>query len=167
MQNYLKANQSKITQEEARRNFKMRCMVSDVKANFKWKYENVDCEKCEEEENQEHVISCNMIDNLKKEEIPKNDEIWKNDEENQIQIEKRFIENMKIRKKLMETSYLDQVTFKYVCIIAKLSPAQSNFNSVGWAKLALIPTFTHQPPHPCGESTEKAISRRLLAKFRM
>ena len=26
---------------------------------------------------------------------------------------------------------------------AKLSPAQSNFNSVGWAELALIPTFTN------------------------
>ena len=27
--------------------------------------------------------------------------------------------------------------------IAKLSPAQSNSNSVGWAKIALISTFTH------------------------
>ena len=27
--------------------------------------------------------------------------------------------------------------------IAKLSPAQSNSNSVGWAEIALISTFTH------------------------
>ena len=44
--------------------------------------------------------------------------------------------------------------------IAKLSQAQSNLNSVGWAELALIPTFTR-------ESTEKAILMRLLAKPQM
>ena len=50
--------------------------------------------------------------------------------------------------------------------IAKLSQAQSNLNSVGWAELALIPTFTHPPPAlPPRESTEKAISIRLLAKL--
>ena len=42
---------------------------------------------------------------------------------------------------------------------AKLSPAQSNFNSVGWADLALIPTFTppsNPPPlhHPQGKYWE-------------
>ena len=42
--------------------------------------------------------------------------------------------------------------------IAKLSPAQTNSNSVGWAKIALISTLR--------ESTEKAISIRVLAKFR-
>ena len=31
----------------------------------------------------------------------------------------------------------------FLFIIAKLSQAQSNFNSVGWAEIALIPTFTH------------------------
>ena len=31
-------------------------------------------------------------------------------------------------------------------IFAKLSPAQSNSNSVGWAEIALISTFTHPPP---------------------
>ena len=40
----------------------------------------------------------------------------------------------------------------FLFIIAKLSQAQSNFNSVGWAEIALIPTFTH-PPTP-RESTE-------------
>ena len=34
----------------------------------------------------------------------------------------------------------------FLFIIAKLSQAQSNFNSVGWAEIALIPTFTHPPP---------------------
>ena len=39
----------------------------------------------------------------------------------------------------------------FLFIIAKLSQAQSNFNSVGWAELALIPTFTHPPTHPQGK----------------
>ena len=38
-------------------------------------------------------------------------------------------------------------------IIAKLSTAQSNSGSVGWAEIALISTFTHPPPTP-RESTE-------------
>ena len=46
--------------------------------------------------------------------------------------------------------------------IAKLSPIQFNFNSVGWAELAFISTFIHPPR----ESTEKEISIRLLAKFK-
>ena len=103
IQNYLKANQTKITQEEAREIFKMRCMVSDVKGNFKWKYENVNCENCEEEEDQEHIISCNMIKDSKKEEMPRYDEILKNNVKNQIQIAKKFIENMKIRKKMINS----------------------------------------------------------------
>ena len=103
IQNYLKANQIKITQEEAREIFKMRCMVSDVKGNFKWKYENVNCENCEEEEDQEHIISCNMIKDSKKEEMPRYDEILKNNVKNQIQIAKKFIDNMKIRRKMINS----------------------------------------------------------------
>ena len=36
-------------------------------------------------------------------------------------------------------------------LVAKLSPAQSNSNSVGWSEIALISTFTHPPPHPQGK----------------
>ena len=41
-------------------------------------------------------------------------------------------------------------------VSAKLSPAQSNSNLVGWAEIALISTFTHPPPTPPTprESTE-------------
>ena len=39
----------------------------------------------------------------------------------------------------------------FLFIIAKLSQAQSNFNSVGWAEIALISTFT---PHPQGQYRE-------------
>ena len=41
-------------------------------------------------------------------------------------------------------------------IFAKLSPAQSNSNSVGWAEIALIPTFTHPLPPPPGKVPSSA-----------
>ena len=106
MQKYLKPNETKITQEEAREIFRMRCNVSDVKANYRWKFEDVDCSICQEEENQEHIINCNMINNYEMEEIPQYDEIWKSDVKNQIQIAKKLIENMNIRKKILKL-YLD------------------------------------------------------------
>ena len=40
----------------------------------------------------------------------------------------------------------------YITQFSKLSPPQSNFNSVVWAELALIPKFT--PPHPQGKYWE-------------
>ena len=99
MQNYLKANQLKITQEEAREIFKLRCRVTDVKSNFKSNYENIDCENCYEEENQQHVLTCKILNKLENDEIPEYDEILKNNVKNQLQIAKKFIKNMKIRKK--------------------------------------------------------------------
>ena len=99
MQNYLKANKLKITQEEAQEIFKLRCRVTDVKSNFKSKYENIDCENCHEEENQQHVLTFKILNKLENDEIPEYDEILKNNIKNQLQIAKKFIKNMKIRKK--------------------------------------------------------------------
>ena len=62
MQNYLKPNRSKIKIEEAQEIFKMRSRVSDVKSNFKGKYENSTCNICEnEDETQKHIIDCPLI----------------------------------------------------------------------------------------------------------
>ena len=47
MQKYLKSCKTKITQEEAQEIFKMRSRVSNVKMNFKGKYESLECEACE------------------------------------------------------------------------------------------------------------------------
>ena len=70
---------------------------------------------------------------------------------NHIQIVHRCVSSTILKKK---------ENFSY---FAKLSPAQSNFKSVGWAELALIPIFTH-PPTP-RESTEKVISIWVLVKL--
>ena len=41
-----------------------------------------------------------------------------------------------------------RVSFNDIKNIAKLSRAQSNSNSVDWAEIALISTFTPHPPTP-------------------
>ena len=99
MQNYLKASKEKITHDEAREIFKLRCRVTDVKANYKGKYENIECKICHEEENQQHIINCEILNKGEKAKIPEYDEILKNDARKQVQIAKKFIENMKTRNK--------------------------------------------------------------------
>ena len=59
---YLKANKMKINQDEAITIFKMRSRISNVKVNFRGKYESFQCDVCEEEdENQEHLMKCKEI----------------------------------------------------------------------------------------------------------
>ena len=72
-------------------------------ANFKGKYENNDCENCNEEENQKYVLSCKILNKLEKDDIPEYDELLKNNVTNQLKIAKKLMKNMKIRKKLNNT----------------------------------------------------------------
>ena len=58
------------------------------------------------------------------------------------------------REELATLSFTHTFGFFPYLNIAKLSPAQSNSNSVGWAEIALISTFTN-PPTP-RESTQSA-----------
>ena len=102
MQKYLKSNPVKITQEEAKEIFKLRSKVTEVKENFKGKYENIECELCKEEENQEHIMTCKELNkNEKIEKIPDFEEIYKGNITNQLKIVRKFLENMKKRKKLL------------------------------------------------------------------
>ena len=56
MQNYLKGNKSKITVELAQTIFKMRSRVTEVKLNYRGKYENLECEVCGKmEKSQKHI----------------------------------------------------------------------------------------------------------------
>ena len=77
MQKYLQANSCKITQEEAKLIFKLRCRTINVKRNMKGMYDNLDCTACgAEEETQEHVIKCEKLS--------------KNKEKNDVNYEKLF-----------------------------------------------------------------------------
>ena len=105
MQNYLKSNTIKTTQEERQEIFRLRCKVTDVKSNFKGKYDNLECNICEkeEEQSQKHIIECMELNKNKSEEfekMPRYEEIYKNNVSNQIKITRKFIVNMKRKKEL-------------------------------------------------------------------
>ena len=106
MQKYLKGNKNNIKIEEAQMIFKLRSRMADVKVNFRNKYEVLECDICkDEEETQKHILECDEIlkntnKNIKETEY---DELFKDNVTNQTDIAKTFIENMKIKKKIIET----------------------------------------------------------------
>ena len=104
MQAYLTANKLKISQIEAQEIFKIRCRVTDVKANFRGKYEDFECKICNEnlEENQEHILKCKILNKFENEKNIEYGEILKSDVKKQIRIVRKFLENMKYRKKFKE-----------------------------------------------------------------
>ena len=109
MQGYLKPNKIKMKIEEAQEIFRMRSRVTDLKTNFKGKYESFECDVCKiDDETQKHIIECKEIIKEKKEdkELPEYEELYKRNVQNQVIIARHFLENMKIRKKLKNRKYL-------------------------------------------------------------
>jgi hypothetical protein len=105
MQRYLKAGGFKINQEEVQTIFKMRNRVTEVKINFRGKYESFECGLCnKEDESQKHMIECTEILKHKKTNIkpPDYDDLFKGNVKNQLMIAKTFLENMKIKENLKE-----------------------------------------------------------------
>merc|ERR1712173_396999 len=103
MQNYLKSNTIKTTQRETQEIFRLRCGVTEVKSNFKEKYDDLECKICEKEENesQKHIIEeCMELNKNKSEQMPRYEEIFKNNAPNQIKITRKYIENMKKKKEM-------------------------------------------------------------------
>ena len=77
--------------------------MTDVKTNFIGKYENFECDLCnEEDETQKHVLECKEIMKQMKDkvEIPEFGEIFKGNVKKQLEIAKSFLENMKIKEDL-------------------------------------------------------------------
>ena len=105
IQRYLKANKMKINQDEAITIFKMRSRISNVKVNFRGKYESYQCDVCEEEdENQEHLMKYKEITKNKNncEKNKNDDKLFESSVENMKEIATCFMENMKIREKLVK-----------------------------------------------------------------
>ena len=103
MQGYMKPNNLKMKIEEVQEIFKMRCRVTDVKTNYKAKYESFECEACKkEEETQKHIIECTEINKGKNdyEKLPDYEELHKRNVKNQVLIVRHFLENIKMRKKV-------------------------------------------------------------------
>ena len=62
MQKYLMPNDENLSKEDAQLIFKLRSRVTETKTNMKGKYDSHECSACgEENENQEHVIKCNVL----------------------------------------------------------------------------------------------------------
>ena len=99
MQKYLTSCKVKITQEEAQAIFKLRTRMTDVKCNYKGKYESYECEICiKEEESQKHILICEKL-NEKYEIKIEYEEIFHGSVKNKIEIARRFIKNLKNREK--------------------------------------------------------------------
>ena len=101
MQTYLKPNRIQVSKEERQLIFKLRSRVTEVKMNFKTKYEDLNCKTCNmEEETQKHVLECGEID--KKE--PKSkcslnyNKLFNGDTEDKVLIVRSFRKRMEIRE---------------------------------------------------------------------
>ena len=64
MEEYNKKYMEKFHYEEARAIFMMITRMIDVKANYKNKYRNLECEICKVKENIEHLFKCKKYHDL-------------------------------------------------------------------------------------------------------
>ena len=75
--------------------------MSDVKVNYKGKYDTYVCQVCKiDDESQEHIISKCKIINRKEEENMKYEDIFFGNVIKKVKIARKFISNIKIREKL-------------------------------------------------------------------
>ena len=102
---YLKSSKKQITNEERQEIFKLRSRATEVKINFKKKFENLLCEACKiEEETQQHILKCREIEK----EEPKLkcnidfEMIFHGSVEDKVQIARVFKKKMKIREKYLK-----------------------------------------------------------------
>ena len=104
MQKYLMPNDENLSKEDAQLIFKLRSRVTETKTNMKGKYDSHECSACgEENENQEHVIKCNVLLQMNTDydkEVTNYDEVLHGNVAQQSKIAKLFKNNMKILKKL-------------------------------------------------------------------
>ena len=104
MQNYLKGNRTKISQNMAEIIFRLRSRVTKVKMNYKGSFENLECEVCkEEQESQKHIIEeCKKILKIKGNSAKdiNYEKIFSENVKQQIEIAKQFEENWKIRNSM-------------------------------------------------------------------
>ena len=106
MYEYNKNYIEKFHYEEARAIFMMITRMIDVKANYKNKYKNLECEICSVEENTEHLFKCKKYHDLNEkingetlQEILKN-----NKEDNIAKIIKEIIRRKNNENKIEETN---------------------------------------------------------------
>ena len=95
----------KINQEDAQTIFRLRSRMTEVKCNYKGKYDTFECDLCsEEEETQEHLLTCKQIMKNKQDvkKTPEYKKIFERDVRIQLEIANIFNENMKIRQEIID-----------------------------------------------------------------
>ena len=100
LQKYLKHSNIKITREEKQLIFQLRSGITNVKMNRKGMYEDLRCNACNEEnETQEHVLKCKIL-NKNEKQIIDCKKIRQGNIIEMVKIAKKFKENLEIREKL-------------------------------------------------------------------
>ena len=101
MQTYLKPNKSQVSKEERQLIFELRSRVTEVKMNFKTKYEDLNCKTCKiEEETQKHILECTELDK-KDQETKCNltyEKLFSGNTEEKVMIARIFRKRMEIRE---------------------------------------------------------------------
>ena len=101
IQKYLQPNKTKISKEEAQLIFRLRCRVTEVKINFRGKYDNMDCRACDmKDETQQHILECEEINKNKMEEDIKYEKIFNGTVIEKLKVAKKFKENFDILEKI-------------------------------------------------------------------
>ena len=100
LQKYLKHSNIKITIEIRQLIFQLRSGITNVKMNRKGMYEDLRCNACNEEnETQEHVLKCKIL-NKNEKQIIDYKKIRHGNIMDMVEIAKKFKENLEIRDKL-------------------------------------------------------------------
>ena len=98
MQKYLQPNSENISKEESQLIFKLMSRMTDVKKNFKGKYDSQECRACKmEEEDQKHVVECEIL-NQGKEKIEYG-KIFNGTVSEKVKIARRFKTNLELLEK--------------------------------------------------------------------
>ena len=97
IQKYLQPNKELMNKEVAQLIFKLRCRVTEAKVNLKGKYDNIECEACHmEEENQQHILLCSVLNRKRKTENLKYEKLFNGTVSEKVKIAVKFKENFKI-----------------------------------------------------------------------
>ena len=98
MQKYLKPNKANIRIDDAQTIFKLKCRVTEVKVNFKGKYDDeLNCRACGiEEESQKHIIMCKALNENKEVENLNYENIFNGTVKEKLKIATKFKENLKM-----------------------------------------------------------------------
>ena len=105
MQDYLKPN--RITIQEAKAIFQLRCRMLDVRVNFSGSYTDLNCPLCKKkEDSQKHLLDCEKL--VVKGEIARNVleyiDLFGEDLNPKIEVARIILSRYKTRKKIMKNA---------------------------------------------------------------